>query len=136
MVESHGHPLAFAVGKANVHDMVFARRTVTRVTIRGRPRRPRRLGADKGYDADDLRRFLRQRHIQPCLRYRSNHVQPVPRTELRQRRYSQQRWKVERTFAWLNNCRRLDRFMEKKAATYRGFCNLMFIKYYVKKLTK
>jgi len=36
----------------------------------------------------------------------------------------------------MNNNRRIDRFMEKKTSTYQGFCHLMFIKYYLKKLLK
>jgi len=57
-------------------------------------------------------------------------------SERRQSRYSRQRWKVERSFNWLNNNRRIDRFMEKSTRTYQGFCHLAFIKYYLKKLAK
>jgi transposase len=94
------------------------------------------MGADKGYDDDKFRKELRKRHIHPCLVRRQNNRKNITKSELRERRYSQQRWKAERSFNWLNNNRRIDRFMEKKTSTYQGFCLLMFIKYYLKKLTK
>ncbi|HAH04773.1 TPA: hypothetical protein DCL28_04450 [Candidatus Komeilibacteria bacterium] len=98
--------------------------------------KPKRLGADKGYDAEAIRLELIKRRIAPCLIRRSNNSKNITKIELRERKYCQQRWKVERSFAWLNNNRRIDRFMEKKAKTYRGFCHLSFIKHYLKKLAK
>jgi len=136
VIDAQGNPLALVLAPANRHDLGLAQATVGQATLPDRKQRLKRLGADKGYDAESLRRFLRQRQITPCLSYRVNHVQPVPVAERREHRYSQQRWKVERTFAWMNNYRRLDRFMEKKATTYQGFCHLMFLRYYVQRLTK
>lgn len=106
------------------------------ITVGGKIRRPKRLGADKGYDSDKLRKELKKRNITPVLSRRNNHRKNITQSELRESRYSQQRWKVERSFNWLNNNRRVDRFMEKKTSTYQGFCVLMFIKYYLKKLAK
>ena len=107
-----------------------------RVTIRGRIRRPKRLGADKGYDDNQFRAELRKRNIKPCLARRQNNRKNITPSELKEKRYSRQRWKVERSFNWLNNNRRIDRFMEKRTSTYQGFCHLMFIKHYLKKLIK
>jgi len=104
--------------------------------VGGKIRRPRRLGADKGYDSDELRQELKQRTIIPVLIRRCNNRKNISRVEIREGRYCHQRWKVERSFNWLNNNRRIDRFMEKKTSTYQGFCHLMFIKYYLKKLNK
>jgi transposase len=98
--------------------------------------KPQRLGADKGYDTENIRAGLLKRRIAPCLIRRSNNLKNVTKIELRERKYCNQRWKVERSFAWLNNNRRIDRFMEKKAKTYKGFCHLSFIKHYLKKLAK
>lgn len=65
-----------------------------------RRRRPAKLHADKGYDNDNLRRWLRSRNI-------------TPRTARRGIESSQwlgqHRWTVERTVAWLAGCRRLHR---------------------------
>jgi hypothetical protein len=46
-------------------------------------------------------------------------------------RYSRQRWKVERSFAWANRFRRLDRLLEHGQKTYRAFVRVVFIKYYL-----
>ena len=106
------------------------------MTVRDRVRRPKRLGTDKGYDDDDFRQKLKKRTIKPCLTRRENNKKNITKQELKEKRYCRQRWKVERSYSWLNNNRRIDRFMEKKTSTYQGFCYLMFIKYYLKKLVK
>lgn len=111
-------------------------RAVDKVIVNGEIRRPKRMGADKGYDSDRLRVGLMKRGIQPCLTRRKNNLKNISQAELKERRYCRQRWKVERSFNWVNNNRRIDRFMEKKTANYEGFCYLMFIKYYIKKLVK
>lgn len=94
------------------------------------------MGADKGYDDNGFRIELKKRNIKPCLIRRKNNLKNITKSELKEKKYSQQRWKVERSFNWINNNRRIDRFMEKKTATYQGFCYLMFVKYYLKKLAK
>jgi len=136
VIDGQGNPLAIACGRANHHDQKFALKTVKRITVGGKTRHPARLGADKGYDDAKFRKELRTRNIKPCLIRRSNNQKNITKAELRERKYSQQRWKVERSFNWLNNNRRIDRFMEKKTSTYQGFYHLMFIKYYLKKLSK
>lgn len=95
-----------------------------------------RLGADKGYDSDDFRKELLKRGIKPCLIRRENNKKNITKQELKEKKYCRQKWKVERSFNWINNNRRIDRFMEKKTSTYQGFCYLMFVKYYLKKLIK
>jgi transposase len=66
---------------------------------------------------------------------RINNRARVGRVETRESGYSRQRWKVERSFNWLNNNRRVDRFMEKSLKTYEGLCYLAFIKFYLRKLS-
>ena len=101
--------------------------TIDRIRVkrgRGRPKqRPRVLAADKGYDDRKLRRQLRRRGIIPS----------IPEREQRKRRRrkrgrpakvhaaSWQRWKVDRTFAWLNNFRRLATRYERRSEIYRAF---------------
>lgn len=136
MIDSNGNPLAIVCCRSNRHDQKLALKTVDRITVKGRTRRPERLGADKGYDSDQLRQELRHRGITPILIRRSNNQKNIIKSELREKKYCRQRWKVERSFNWMNNNRRIDRFMEKKTSTYQGFCYLMFSKYYLKKLAK
>lgn len=128
--------MAISCCKANYHDQRLFLKTVDRITIRGRIRRPKRLGADKGYDVDNFRKELMKRGVKPCLVRRKNNKKNITKLELKEQRYCRQRWKVERSFNWINNNRRIDRFMEKKTSTYQGFCYLMFVKYYIKKLVK
>lgn len=74
---------------------------------RGRPRsKPDRLIADRAYDSDPLRRRLQRRGIQLICPHRSNRRKPATQDGRALRRY-RRRWKIERTFAWLGNFRRL-----------------------------
>ena len=71
------------------------------------------------------------------LPHRSNHVtvpKGRPPKDKHEKRYCRQRWKVERGFAWINNCRRLDRFLEESQKTYRAFMRVFFIKHYLDRL--
>jgi transposase len=60
---------------------------------------------DRGYDAEAIRRGLRERGIVPLLAMRNTeHVSGLGR------------WVVERTFAWLNQFRRLRvRYLEGRS---------------------
>lgn len=135
-IDAKGNPLAIACGRANHHDQKLALKTVDSIIVGKRIRRPARLGADKGYDSNELRQELRKRGIMPILIRRKNKRKHITKLEMQETRYCRQRWKVERSWNWLNNNRRIDRFMEKKTSIYQGFCYLMFIKYYLKKIAK
>jgi transposase len=85
----------------------------------GRPRcRPDCILGDRAYDAAQIRRALRARHILPLLAMRnSGHGSGL----------GQWRWVVERTFAWLNQFRRLRVRYEKRADIHNGFLLLACI---------
>ena len=113
----------FTLSRANRNDQVNILETVDGIRVGQRVRRPKRLGLDKGYDSEPLRRALRQRQIIPIAPYRSNHVsipKGRPPKDRHHKRYCRQRWKVERTFAWINNFRRLDRLIEHGQKAYRA----------------
>ena len=78
-----------------------------RARHRGRPRRrPDKLHADKGYDHRRCRRECRARAIKPRIARRGiENGQKLGR----------HRWVVERTFAWLNQFRRLATRYERRA---------------------
>jgi hypothetical protein len=40
----------------------------------------------------------------------------------------------QRSFAWLNRCRRLDRFLERSQKSYRAFIRVFFLKHYLDRL--
>lgn len=81
--------------------------------VRGRPRhRPDCVLGDRGYDAEWIRRGLRDRGILPLLaRRNTEHGSGLGR----------RRWVVERTFAWLNQFRRLRVRYEKRADIHEAF---------------
>ncbi len=76
-----------------------------------RRRRLAKLHADKGYDYDHLRRWLRSRNISP--RIARNGIESS-------QRLGRHRGTVERTVAWLSGCRRLHRRCERKSGTLPG----------------
>jgi transposase len=70
---------------------------------------------DRGYDAETIRQGLRGRHIIPFLAKRNTqHGSGLGRW----------RWVVERTFAWLNQFRRLRVRYEKRADIHEAFLSL------------
>ena len=78
-------------------------------------RRPVKLRADKGYDFDTDRRWLRQRGIIPRIARRG-----IDTSE----RLGRHRWKIERTIAWLTGYRRLTIRYERKASLFGAFLSL------------
>jgi transposase len=132
--DARGNPLNFSLSKANRHDQGKGLETIDGIRIGKRRRRPKRLGLDKGYDSDPLRQALRRRRIIPLASYRRNRQRAAataPAKERHQKRYCRQRWKVERSFAWVNRFRRLDRFLEVSQTTYRAFVRVFFLKHYL-----
>jgi transposase len=87
----------------------------------GEPPQPQRLVCDKGYDSDGLReRLLLERDIELICPHRKNRKRP-PLQDGRKLRRKRRRWKVERTFAWLGNFRRLVVRYERSLKMYRAF---------------
>lgn len=87
----------------------------------GRPRKnPKRVIYDKACDADPLRKRLARRGIDLICPHRRNRVKPPLQDGRKLRRYKR-RWKVERTFAWLGNYRRLVVRWEYNMTVYRAF---------------
>jgi hypothetical protein len=134
VVESHGHPLNFVISRGNPHDQRYILETIDGLRSGKRKRKPKRVGLDKGYDSEPLRQGLRHRRIVPIVPYRKNPV-TVPRgrppKDRVERRYTRQRWKVERSLAWAIRFRRWDRLLEHGQKTYRAFIRIFFIKYYL-----
>ena len=81
---------------------------------RGRPRcRPDCVLGDRAYDAEVIRQGLRARHILPLLAMRcTKHGSGLGRSV------------VERTFAWLNQFRRLRVRYDKRADIHEAFLSL------------
>lgn len=126
MTEGEGLPIAVAVTGAQVHEQKVLLPVVDQVRVARRrgpaKRRPKTLAADRGYDSRTVRQALRRRGIQPSI------PQRVWRGRRRRRGRppkvhpaSLQRWKVERSHAWLDNWRRLVTRYERHAHVYLAF---------------
>lgn len=85
--------------------------------------RVQRLIADKAYDCDMLRVRMAERGINLICPHRKNRTSMQLQDGRELRRY-RRRWKVERTFAWLQNFRRLVTRYERKAAMFLAFVHV------------
>ena len=96
----------------------------------GRPKqRPKELVADRAYDSDLFRRWLRSRGIKPTIPayLRRERKRPKWGRLVKVGPGSAERWKVERTFSWLGNFRRLLACHERHLFTFRAFVLVAFI---------
>jgi IS5 family transposase len=98
-----GLPLTAVVTAANVADVTMLEAVVDDIppvrTPSGRRRvRPDKVHADKGYDSQANRAWLRRRGIRARIARRG--VEPSTRL-------GRQRWQVERALSWLSCFRRL-----------------------------
>lgn len=105
LTDGAGGPLSVIVAAANVNDDQLLRQTLEAIVV-ARPRtrqyRTQHLSLDKGYDTPTGRRVVARRRYIPHLRRKRD--APVPQSR---RKYRARRWVVERTFAWLSQCRAL-----------------------------
>jgi len=93
-------------------------------TGRGRPKtKPQRLIYDRAADSDPLRERLNTRGIELICPHRSNRVKPKTQDGRKLRRY-RRRWKMERTFAWLGNYRRLLVRWDRDLKSYQAFFHM------------
>jgi transposase len=128
VVDGQGIPLGSTLASASPSEVKLAEETLEAVKVpragRGRPKkRPTRLIADKGYDSDPLQKRLKHLKIDLIASHRSNRKKPKTQDGRKLRRY-RKRWKVERTFAWLGNFRRLVFRYEQEIKMYRAFFHL------------
>lgn len=120
ITDRNGLPLSLGISGANMHDSQGLEPLVRGIppirSRRGpRRRRPAKLHADKGYDYDHLRRWLRGRGIRHRIARKG--------VESSQR-LGRHRWVVERTVSWLAGCRRLHRRYERKAEHFLAFVGI------------
>lgn len=91
----------------------------------------KKLIADKAYDSDPLRERLADKGIELICPYRCNNKQKRYYDGRKLRRYKR-RWKIERTFSWFSNSRRLVVRWERDIVVYSAFfhiaCLIMALK--------
>jgi transposase len=128
VVDGEGVPLGKHLDSASLSEVELVETTLKQVAVprngRGRPKqKPRRVIYDRAADSDPLRKRLKRRGIDLICPHRRNRVSPRTQDGRKLRRY-RRRWKVERTFAWLGNFRRLLVRYERNLQIYNGFFNL------------
>jgi transposase len=125
VVDGEGVPLGNLLESASPAEVTLVESTLETIAVprkgRGRPRkRPERLIYDKACDSDALRTRLARRGIELICPHRKNRTK-APRQDGRKLRRYKRRWKVERTFAWLGNFRRLVVRWERHLSMYNAF---------------
>jgi transposase len=128
VVEGQGVPLGNLLDSASPAEVKLIEPTLATISVprsgRGRPKqKPKRRIYDKAADADDLRKRLKSRGIDLLCPHRKNRKKPSLQDGRKLRRYKR-RWKVERTFSWVGNFRRLVVRWEHKIEMYRGFFHI------------
>jgi transposase len=103
VVDGTGIPLGSQMVSASPAEVTLAEGTLAQIPKR---QRPLRVVADRAYDSDPLRGRLLRRGILLISPHRKNRTAPAFNDGRWLRRY-RKRWKIERTFAWLGNFRRL-----------------------------
>ena len=137
VVDGEGIPLGSKLESASPGEVTLAEPTLEKICVprggRGRPRkRPLRVVADKAYDSDGLRWRLLERGIVLISPHRRGRQKPSLNDGRELRRY-RKRWKIERTFAWLGNYRRLlvryDHDIKMYEAFFHVACLLITLRY-------
>lgn len=128
VVDGQGVPLGVHLDSASPAEVTLLEPTLATIAVPragpGRPRqKPERIIADKAYDSDPLRARLARRQIELIVPHRKNRKKPPTQDGRKLRRY-RRRWKVERTFAWLGNFRRLLVRWEHHLNMYLAFFHL------------
>lgn len=123
LVDGNGVPLALTIRSAQQSEMKLALEVVDLC-----PKRPRRVVADRGYDWKVLRQELRARKITPYIPKRQGWKNKITHEMSKQLVYwYKKRWVVERTFAWLQNYRKLTVRWERSLITYAGLMHVALV---------
>ena len=129
ITDGNGLPVGFHLESASPAEVRLADQTLQSVRVQSRTgqikTRPRQLVADRAYDSRDFRRSLRKRGIKVCIPARrrpKNWRKKRGRPVTADREAYKQRFKVERSFSWMGNYRRLLIRWEHHLSVYRGFC--------------
>jgi len=119
VVDGQGLPVGVRLVEANPAEVTLVDYTLSGVPPKLR-RKIQRLIADLGYDSDSLRRHLATQGIELICPHRRGRRKPATQDGRPLRRY-RHRWKIERTFAWLGNFRRLVVRYERNPQMYEAF---------------
>jgi transposase len=138
VADGEGVPLGLRVESASPHECQLVEATLDEVRVprkdrRRSPRQVTRLIYDRAADSDPLRKRLAERGVELICPHRVNRSKPKLQDGRKLRRY-QRRWKIERTFAWLQNYRRLVIRYERKPELFQAFVHVACILITLKRL--
>ena len=108
MADHRGRPVAFALTPGNVPDITMATPLLDAVA------RPKRLIADKAYDAERLRDWLKARRVRAVIPSTAARTTPYPLD----RKAYRLRNLIERLFCRLKNWRRVATRYDRLARNY------------------
>jgi transposase len=139
--DGNGLPLDALLTPGQTHESTQVERVIEHVAIRrasGRiRRRPRRLAADRGYDAKRIRHWLRQHGIEPVIpAIRRKGKRKPGRPATYNKTHYRRRSTIEQCVGWLKECRAVATRYEKLALNYLGLVKLAFIERYLRLLTR
>lgn len=120
VVDGQGLPLGSQLTSASPGEVTLAQATLDAIQAEGQPER---VIADRAYDSDPFRQALADRGIELICPHRINRKRAKTQDGRKLRRY-RRRWKIERTFAWLGNFRRLVIRYERHLLMYAAFFHL------------
>ena len=131
VVDGKGVPLAYHLDSASPAEVTLIETTLDKVrvprTTRGRPRKKvTRLIYDKAADSDELRDRLKKNGVDLICPHRSHRKRKSKQDGRKLRRY-RKRWKVERTFSWIGNYKRLVVRYDRHIHMYRAFFSVACI---------
>ena len=129
LCDANGAPVRFLLSGGQASDMAYAQPLLDEAYIpilRGRPRkRCRWLLADKGYDAEALRRYCDRYRMQPVIALLDMKRKPKPGlARLFDRPKYRQRNIIERMFGWLKENRRIVTRSDKLATRFAVMVSL------------
>ena len=142
VADGQGLPIGLHVASAQPHESRLAEAALATIRVpqpRGRPRtRPQELVADKAYDSQAFRRYLRRRGIKPTIPpvVRRHRKRPKRGRPILTGSSYRQRWKVERCFGWMDNDRRLVVRYERYLEHDKACCLLAIILWCVQLILK
>ena len=107
LVDKRGAPLALHITGANEHDKWSADDLLISIVVERPKHKTQHLCADKGYDYDDVHRFVEQARYIAHIKHRRRRGEPVIEDcpIPGETQHPARRWVVERTLSWLTKRR-------------------------------
>ena len=121
--DSHGNPIDFEVTGGEVHDSQVANRLINKVG------KAENFIADKAYDSEAIREYVRQSGMNPVISRKSNSDNPNPEFD---KHLYKLRHLVENLFARLKHFRSITTRFEKLAQNFKAMvflaCTFIWMK--------